>query len=88
MLGGADQHTPSHAAARAASEPQQGEVVRFGRPRSKDNFIGVRTDQACDSGSGLIHGAQCFPSEGVIDGMRIAERFGEIRRHFGKNTQI
>lgn len=88
MLSGADQHAMAHAAARAAREPQQGEVVRFGRPRGEDDFISVRTDQPRDPGGCLIHGARCFPSDGVIGGMWIAERFGKIRRHFGKNTRI
>ena len=66
VLNGAQQNTPTLTAGGTTSKAQQGKIVRLGCTGGEEDFIGIATDQPCDSCSGGFNGACGFPTEAVI----------------------
>ena len=72
----------------APAQPEQCEIVRFGRSRRKNDFVRVRIDERCYTRGSLLDSLGRLPSEAVIDGMWISERLRKYGVIWAKTAAV
>ncbi len=65
-----------------------GEVVRFSRPRSPDDFLGIGIDQGRNLFTRQLNRRIGFPAKRMRTAGRIAKFLGQIRNHFIGHTRV